>query len=84
MSCLSTGETMVDPITGADCGESVSSSKGFVETRRSDWPLADAKELAEGDRARFRKGLLEPRLTGAGPKACWTGEPVDEQQTDQG
>jgi hypothetical protein len=52
------------PPTGADCGDkaSVSSKKGLVEVGRSG-RVPDAMEL-EGDKARFLKGLFDPRLTG--------------------
>ena len=63
MSGRSTGENGVTP-TGADWGDkgSVSSKNGLVEVGRS----GREPELAElaGDRARFRKGVLEPRLMG--------------------
>lgn len=57
------GENMVPP-TGADWGDkaSVPSRKGLVEVGRSGRE-PDATEL-DGDKARFLKGLLEPRLTG--------------------
>lgn len=50
---------------GADCGESasVSSRNGFVDLGRSGRELV---EPADGDRARFRKGLLEPKLAAVG------------------
>lgn len=49
---------------GADCGDSasVSSRKGFVDRGRSGREF-EFTELAVGDKARLRKGLLEPRLT---------------------
>ena len=68
MSVFSTGENMVAPvdIPGADCGdiESASSRKGLVDRGRSG-PLLDATGT-EGERARLRKGLLEPKLAAVG------------------
>lgn len=60
--CLSFGKVVLP--TGADCGEdgSMSSKKGLVEVGRSGRP-PDVMEL-EGDNARLRNGLLEPKLTG--------------------
>lgn len=67
MSVFSTGETMVPFVDkpGADCGDmaSVSSRKGFVDRGRSGRGGFEVPELTVGDRARLRKGLLEPRLT---------------------
>lgn len=55
-------------VVGADWGEvaSVSSRKGFVDVGRP----PELKEFADGDRARFLKGLLEPRLIGICGEAC--------------
>jgi hypothetical protein len=66
MLVFSTGENMVsEERPGADCGDkvSVSSRKGFVDLGRSGRVL-DVAELTDGDRARLRNGLLDPRLTG--------------------
>jgi hypothetical protein len=51
---------------GADCGESasVSSRKGLVDRGRSGRALA--ADALDGDRARFLKGLLEPKLAAVG------------------
>lgn len=51
---------------GADCGESasLSSRNGLVDRGRSGRALA--AEALEGDRARFRKGLLDPKLAAVG------------------
>lgn len=48
---------------GAEYGDraSESSRKGFVERGRSGRVLTDV-EPVEGERVRFRKGLLEPKL----------------------
>lgn len=66
-SGFSVGENMLGPLEmpGADCGESasVSSRNGFVDLGRSGRELV---EPADGDRARFRKGLLEPKLAAVG------------------
>jgi hypothetical protein len=69
MSCFSTGENIDGPvdIPGADCGDSASASSknGFVERGRSGREL-EVVEPAEGDKARLRKGLLEPKLAAVG------------------
>jgi hypothetical protein len=69
MSFFSIGENMeasVD-IPGADWGDSASESskKGFVERGRSGRVL-EVVEPAAGDKARLRKGLLEPKLAAVG------------------
>ena len=60
---------MLGPVVmpGADCGEraSVSSRKGFVDLGRSGREEL-VVEPADGDRARFRNGLLEPKLVAVG------------------
>lgn len=72
MSGLSLGEIMVVPVVmpGADCGDNASESSrnGLVERGRSGRVLAEepVAEPADGDKARFRKGLLEPKLTAVG------------------
>lgn len=59
---------MVVPVDkpGADCGESVSlsSRNGLVDRGRSGRALA--ADALEGDKARFRKGLLDPKLAAVG------------------
>lgn len=52
---------------GADCGDraSVSSRKGLVDRGRSGRELL-AADAFEGDKARFRNGLLEPKLAAVG------------------
>lgn len=69
MSCFSVGENIEGPvdIPGADCGDSVSASSknGFVERGRSG-RVIEAVEPPEGDKARLRKGLLEPKLAAVG------------------
>lgn len=69
MSCFSVGENIIGPvdIPGADCGDNVSASskKGFVERGRSG-RVPEVVEPAEGDKARLRKGLLEPKLEAVG------------------
>lgn len=69
MSCFSVGEKMVPfvDMPGADCGDSASASSknGFVERGRSGREL-EWVEAAEGDKARLRKGLLEPKLVAVG------------------
>lgn len=53
-------------IPGADCGESasVSSRKGFVDRGRSGRALVI--DTLAGERARFLKGLFEPKLAAVG------------------
>ena len=81
MSCFSVGENVVAPVEmpGADCGDSASASSknGFVERGRSGREL-EWVELAEGDKARLRKGLLEPKLVAVGEtwSICGRGESV--------
>lgn len=66
---------------GADCGDSASASSknGFVERGRSGREL-EWVELAEGDKARLRKGLLEPKLVAVGEtwSICSRAESVSE------
>lgn len=68
MSGFSAGENMVAPVDkpGADCGDraSVSSKKGFVDRGRSGRALV--VDALDGDKARFRKGLFEPKLGAVG------------------
>lgn len=68
-SVFSVGENMAAlvVIPGADCGDraSVSSRNGFVDLGRSGREEL-VVEPADGDRARFRKGLLEPKLAVVG------------------
>lgn len=83
MSFLSVGENMVAPVDmlGADCGDSASESSknGFVERGRSGRVL-EWVEPAEGDKARLRKGLLEPKLVAVGEtwSICGRTESVSE------
>jgi len=61
---------MVAPVErpGADCGDSasVSSRKGFVDRGRSGRALVGGEGAFDGDKARFLKGLLEPKLAAVG------------------
>jgi hypothetical protein len=67
---------------GADCGDSasVSSKNGLVDRGRSGRALVAEPGTVEGERARFRKGLLEPKLAAVGetwlpvPQNCVTGQ----------
>lgn len=67
---------MLTPVDmpGADCGDiaSVSSKKGFVERGRSG-RFDETDPATEGERARFRKGLLEPKLAAVGEAWCSVG-----------
>lgn len=70
ISFFSIGEIILTPVDmpGADCGDiaSVSSKKGFVERGRSGRLFDETDPATEGERARFRKGLLEPKLAAVG------------------
>jgi hypothetical protein len=57
-----------EDIPGADWGDkaSLSSKKGFVERGRSGRLLEETDPATEGERARLRKGLLEPKLAAVG------------------
>lgn len=67
---------MLTPVDmpGADCGDiaSVSSKKGFVDRGRSG-RFDETDPATEGERARFRKGLLEPKLAAVGEAWCSVG-----------
>lgn len=86
MSALSVGEIMVVPefIPGADWGEraSVSSRNGLVDRGRSGRALAaePEPEAFDGDSARFRNGLFEPKVAAVGetPGEIWP--PVSQKQ----
>lgn len=68
ISDFSIGEIIVVPVVilGADCGDRVSESSrnGLVERGRSGRLLP--VERVEGERARLRKGLLEPKFVAVG------------------
>lgn len=53
---------------GADCGDSasVSSKNGLVDRGRSGRALVTEPGTVEGERARFRNGLLEAKLAAVG------------------
>lgn len=59
---------MVAPVDepGADCGETVSlsSRNGLVDLGRSGRALVAG--AVDGDKARFRKGLFDPKLAAVG------------------
>lgn len=61
---------MLTPVDmpGADCGDiaSVSSKNGFVERGRSGRLFDEIDPATGGERARFRNGLLEPKLAAVG------------------
>lgn len=58
----------VEAMPGADCGDiaSLSSKNGFVERGRSGRLFEETDPVTEGERARLRKGLLEPKLAAVG------------------
>lgn len=58
----------VEAMPGADCGDnaSLSSKKGFVERGRSGRLFEETDPATEGESARLRKGLLEPKLAAVG------------------
>jgi hypothetical protein len=61
-----------EDIPGADWGDkaSLSSRNGFVECGRSGRLLEETDPVTEGERARLRKGLLEPKLATVGETWC--------------
>lgn len=79
MSVFSVGETIApEAIPGADWGDnaSLSSRKGFVERGRSGRVFEEETDpVTEGERARLRKGLLEPKLAAVGE--AWDSVPFD-------